>query len=129
MTKKVRPEYFMPRINYYIEAERNIFARVTPLFIKNLALRLIYRQSGDETFTCTLSNLGKISASPSADQYIKRCDFMLGVSGKNHMNCAVCSFQNQFVISFTKSDFENDVEKNFFRFLSEQGLKVIVEQN
>jgi hypothetical protein len=129
MAEKVKPEYFMPRINYYMEAEKNIFARVTPLFIKNFALRMIYKQSGDETFTCTLSNLGKISVSPSVEEYIKRFDFMLWVSKKTHMNCAICSFQNQFVISFTKSNFEIDVEKNFFRFLSQQGLKIVIEQN
>jgi NRPS condensation-like uncharacterized protein len=129
MEQRFKPEYFMPRINYYMQSERNIFARVTPLFIKNLALQLIYRQSGDDTYTCTLSNLGKLSVSPSIEEYIKRFDFMLGTSTKNHMNCALCSFKNQLVISFTKSDFETDVEKNFFRFLSQKGLKVILEQN
>ena len=127
--RKVKPEYFMPRINYFIEAERNIFARVTPLFIKNLALRLIYRQSGDETFTCSLSNLGKITPFASGEQQIDRYDFLLGVSKKNHMNCAVCSYLDRFVVSFTKSDYDTDVEKYFFRFLSGQGLKVILEQN
>lgn len=129
MEQKVQPTYFMPRINYFIEAEKNIFARITPLFIKNLALRLIYRQSGDETSTCTLSNLGTISTLPSIEKIIDRYDFLLGVSKKNHMNCAVCSYHKQFVISFTKSDYESNVEKLFFRFLSAQGLKVIIEQN
>jgi NRPS condensation-like uncharacterized protein len=129
MEQRFKPEYFMPRINYYMQSERNIFARVTPLFIKNLALQFIYRQSGDDTYTCTLSNLGKLSVSPSIEDYIDRFDFMLGTSRKNHMNCALCSFKNQLVISFTKSDFETDVEKDFFRFLSQKGLKVILEQN
>lgn len=129
MAQRIRPEYFMAQINYYMQAERNVFARVTPLFIKNLALQFIYRKLGDTTYTCTLSNLGKISVPASIEEYIERFDCMLGTSRKNHMNCTVCSFKNQLVISFTKSDYETDVERNFFRLLSKQGLKIILEQN
>jgi NRPS condensation-like uncharacterized protein len=129
MAQRIKPEYFLPQINYFIEAERNIFARVTPLFIKNLTLRLIYHQSGDETFTCTLSNLGKLGSIPSIGDYIERFECIVGVSKKNHLSCGICSFKNQLVVTFTKSDFETDVEKNFFRFLSGQGLEIILEQN
>lgn len=129
LEERVKPEYFMPRINYYIEAERNIFARMTPLFIKNFALRLIYLQSGDETFTCSLSNLGVITPFRSAGQWVSHYDFLLGISKKNHLNCAICSYQNYFEVSFTNSDYETTVEKEFFRFLTGQGFKITIEQN
>ncbi len=129
MRERTKPEYFERRLGYYLQAEKNIFTRLTPLIVKNLALRIIYRQVGEKTYTCTLSNLGKIKTPPSLSGYIERFDAMLGNSRFNHMSCAVCSYENQLVVTFTKRDFETDVEKHFFRLLSEQGLKIILEQN
>ena len=129
MTARTKPEYFLPRVSYYMQAEKNIFTRVTPLVIKNLALRLIYRNVGDETLTCNLSNLGKINVSPSIGEHIERFDVMSGTSRKNHFSCVVCSFKDKLVVTFTKSDFETDVEKHFFRFLAGQNIKIILEQN
>ena len=127
LQERTKPEYFERRLGYYLQAEKNIFTRLTPLIVKNLALRFIYRQVGEKTYTCTLSNLGEIKMPPSFYDYIERFDAMLGNSRFNHMSCAVCSCKNQLVVSFTKSDFETDVEKHCF--LSEQGLKIILEQN
>jgi len=124
-----RPEYLAAKTSYYLQAEKNIFTRLTPLMIKNFALRMIYKQIGEKTYTCTLSNLGEIKVTPSVGAHIERFDAMLGNSKINHLNCAVCSFNNKLVVSFTASVYETDVEKYFFRFLSGQGLKIILEQN
>ncbi len=129
MTTRTKPEYFAPKVSYYLQAEKNIVARLTPLMIKNFALRMIYRQIGEKTYTCTLSNLGEIKVMPQVSEYIERFDAMLGNSRINHLSCAVCSCKNQLVVSFAKSVYETDVEKYFFRFLSGQGLKIILEQN
>lgn len=129
MKERVNPEYFMPQLNYFQQAEKNILARVTPLFLKNLALRFIYSRMGDETYTLCLSNLGKIHVPPELEKQVEQFGFMLGISKKNHLNCGVCSFQDKLVVSFTKSDYETDVERNFFRFLTSEGLRVILEQN
>lgn len=129
MIIRTKPEYFVPKVSYYLQAERNIFARLTPLIIKNLALRVIYKQAGEKTFTCTLSNLGEIKVMPSVGEYIERFDAIIESTMKTRMGCAICSYKNQLVVSFTKSDYETDLEKYFFRFLSGQGLKIILEQN
>ena len=127
--ERIKPEYFMKSINYHVEAERNILARMIPLFIKNIALRLIYMKNGDETFTATLSNIGRILTKPSISKYIERYDILVDVSRKNNINCGVCSFDDKMVISFTKTALETDVEKYFFRYLSEKGVNITIEQN
>jgi NRPS condensation-like uncharacterized protein len=129
MTERINPEYIMGRVNYYMEAERNIWARMVPLVFKNIALRLIYRQSGEETQTCVLSNLGKISVLPCLQNHVKRFDTLVGASRKNTINCGVCTFEDTMVISFTKSITETETERYFFRFLSNKGLKITIEQS
>jgi hypothetical protein len=127
MKERIKPEYFMSRVNYFIEAEKNILARMVPLIFKNLALKVIYRYTGEDTYTCTLSNLGKVSAPVSINEHVKRYDVLVGASRKNNLNCGICTFKDNMVISFTKSILETDVEKNFFRFLSEKGLNIVIE--
>lgn len=127
--ERTKPEYFLPRLSYFIQAEKNIVTRVMPLLLKNLALRIVHRRTGDKTHTFTLSNLGIISVSPSAAEYIERFDIMLGNTKMNHLNCLVGTYKNQLVVSFMKSDIETDIEQFFFRFLAGQGLKIILEQN
>jgi NRPS condensation-like uncharacterized protein len=129
LKERVKPEYIMGSVNYYMEAERNIWARMVPLVFKNIALRLIYKQSGEETYTCTLSNLGKINVLPCMKNHVKRFDILVGASRKNTLNCGVCTFDDTMVISFTKSIMETDIERYFFRFLSNKGLKITVEQS
>ena len=46
-----RPEYLAAKTSYYLQAEKNIFTRLTPLMIKNFALRMIYKQIGEKTYT------------------------------------------------------------------------------
>jgi hypothetical protein len=129
MKERVKPEYFIGRVNYLMQAERNIWARMVPLVFKNIALRLIYRQTGEETFTCTLSNLGRISDVPSLQGHIKRFDALAGASKKNALNCCVCTFGDTLSVSFTKSIVETDIERYFFRFLSNKGLNITIEQS
>ena len=129
LKERVKPEYFMGSVNYYMEAERNIWARMIPLVFKNIALRLICRQTGEETYTGTLSNIGKIDAVPFLQNHIKRFDTLAGASRKNALNCCVCTFEDTMVISFTKSIIETDIECYFFRFISNKGLKITIEQS
>jgi NRPS condensation-like uncharacterized protein len=129
MAERTKPEYFLPRLSYFIQTEKNIFTRVMPLVLKNLALRMIHRHTGDKTHTLTLSNLGKIDVPASVGDYIERFDVMTGNTRINHLNCVVCTYRDKLVVTFTKSDIETDVERYFFRFLSGQGLEIILEQN
>ncbi len=47
-------------VSSYVHAEKNIFARMTPRFIKNLALKIPQYFEGERQFTLSCSNLGKI---------------------------------------------------------------------
>jgi NRPS condensation-like uncharacterized protein len=129
LTARTKPEYFLPIAGYYLQAEQNILTRVMPLMIKNLALRLMFRRIGEKTRTCTFSSLGKIEVPPSIAEYIERYEAMTGNTKTNHFNMIVCTYRNQMVVTFTKSDYETDIEKHFFRFLSDQGLKITLEEN
>jgi hypothetical protein len=51
-------------------------------------------------------------------------------SGKfNTLNCAIVSFEDRFKITFTRSIIETKIEREFFRYLRNQGLDIEIESN
>ena len=46
------------KITTNVRSEQNTVLRLTPLFIKNMALKYVYSQVGDALSSTTISNLG-----------------------------------------------------------------------
>jgi NRPS condensation-like uncharacterized protein len=122
-------EKLIEKIGANVSAERSPFMRVTPLFMKNLALKTAYSLYGERLVTTTLSNLGVVSVPESMREHIKRFEFLLGAPRRNTFSCAVCSFGGQVTVSFTRVVEETDIERFFFRYLAKKGLDITIESN
>lgn len=129
MKNEVQPEKLIEKISANVKAEKNIFMRLAPLVLKNVVLKTAFNAFGENLFTCTLSNLGVISIPDTMEEYIDRFEVILGPPVVNMINCTVCSFMNDMIVTFTKVMYETDIERFFFRFLSEKGLKITIETN
>lgn len=129
MKNEIRPEKFVKKISTNVNAEKNIFLRMTPLFIKNAVLKTAFNIYGESLFTCSLSNIGIIRVTESMEKYVERFDIIMGPPVLNMFNCGVCSFGDKLVISFTRVMHETEIEKYFFRFLSAKGLDIVIETN
>jgi NRPS condensation-like uncharacterized protein len=112
-----------------VSFERNIFLRLAPLFLKRLAMKIGYSFLGMSLNTMSFSNVGKIDFPKSMEPYIDNVSAAV-YSGKNNtINCALCSFQDKFKITFTRSIVETTVEREFFRIFTSMGIPVEVESN
>lgn len=129
MRTNVKKEKLIGKIGANVSAERSPFMRLTPLFLKNIALKTAYRMYGERLVTTTLSNIGVISLPDSMREYVRRFDFILGAPVLNALSCAVCSFEDSMTVSFTRVMEETDIERFFFRFLARQGLDIVIESN
>ena len=126
---EIQPSRFIEKMSANVNAEKNIFLRMVPLFLKDVVLKKAFEIYGESLFTCSLSNLGVIRIPESMEEHIERFELVLGAPAINLMNCAVCTFGDNLVISFTKAMLETDIEKFFFRFLSERGVRIAIETN
>lgn len=122
-------EKLVGKIGANVSAERSTFMRLTPLFMKNIAMKTAYSYYGERQITSTVSNIGIISLPESMDSYVDRFEFVLGAPITNMLCCAVCTYHDSLVISFTRVMEETDIERYFFRFLAKKGLDVIIESN
>lgn len=107
----------------------NPLLRVAPLFLKNRAMKLVFRFKGDRQTSSCLSNLGATWLPPEAGTCVERMDFQLGPLSRNRVALGVLSCQGKLVINVTRSILESEVERLFFTALVKAGLHVYLESN
>ena len=129
MRYETSEKHINARLAKNVKSEKNLFVRLTPLFLKNMIINMIFRQAGESRFTSTITNLGMIEVPDQMKEHIERFDFMLGASRYNKVNCAVVSFGEYMCLNFTRTIKESLVEKEFFTFLVKQGIHVKIESN
>ncbi len=127
MRNEVQPNKLVEKLSANVNAETNLFMRLAPLVLKNVVLRTAYNAYGENLFTSSFSNLGVIKLPEEMEKYVERFEFILGPPVSNLITCTACSFKNDMIMTFTKVMHETDIEKFFFRFLSEQGLDITIE--
>ena len=116
---------FTPNVN----AERSPLLRVMPLFLKNIAMKLVYDTVGERTNCLNLSNLGDIKVPDAMRRYVTRFDFILGVQATKPNNCGVLSYNGKLYMNFIRNTVEPVLEFQFYQVLRELGLHVKVESN
>lgn len=112
-------------INGYTAAERNVFARITPLFLKDICLRYAYKIA-ETRDTAAFSNIGLVRIPKEAEPYVQAFDVC---TGTNKLQLCACTFEDRLSMSFTSPFLHADVERNFFRRLTEAGIRVEIASN
>ncbi|MDF2542832.1 MAG: hypothetical protein K0S47_2550 [Herbinix sp.] len=123
--RELTQEKLEEHMNKLAALEHNAFARVVPLSIKDFILRMASSIS-DRGITASVSNIGKITVPGELAPYIKLFDCF--TSARRPQIC-MCSFGDQLVVSFTSPFVGTDIQKNFFRMLTEQNVQVTIVSN
>lgn len=112
-----------------VKLEKNFFIKIIPLSLKDFVMRKVYDNVGDNLHTANLSNLGLVTLPESVKKYVEDFSFVLGTgfSCKNHL--AVVGYDDHLNLTFSREFVENNVEKEFFRTLTSEGIEVIIDSN
>jgi len=129
MNTGIDPKVIQQQITRNVKGELSLFAKLNPLFIKNIALKLIYKRVGDNRITCSLSNIGKVSMPTEYASEIERFDFIPPPTLLNRINSSVLSWNDKLYFSFGDLGKTRVLEKIFFRNLIKMGIPVKVETN
>ncbi len=128
LKSKLNQEYFSTYIGQLLNLKKNLFIRFIPLFIKSFLVNK-YFQFNEKTSTTTISNIGIIDFEDEFSDYIDRFEFFINPSNIQRIKNTICSYKDNLVISFTSGIRETDIEKFFFRFLSDQNLGIKISTN
>ena len=112
-----------------VRDERSKFLRIMPLFVKNMAMKLVYNAVGERKSSICMSNLGLVTLPAGMRPYVTRLDFVLGVQASSPCNCGVLSYNGKLYVNFIRGIVESELERRFFTELRKMGLRVLIESN
>lgn len=118
--KEITKERMALRMNDLIALEVNPMLRVVPLEIKTLMIQLGAKFSPSSD-TAIFSNVGKINMPEEFAPYIRLFDVFTSTPKKE---LCMCSYKDNLMLTFTSQFESTDIEKNFFRALSDMGIAV-----
>ena len=128
LKSQITKEHLEEIMAYNVSNEKNKALRATPLFIKNIAMKIIYQMSAKANSGC-VTNLGLVKLASPYDAYVESLYATLSMSKNQNLKAAVVSYKDTLVFTFSSAVREVDVQKVFFRKLSEDGIDVSVETN
>lgn len=114
--------------SYNVSNEKVFIARLAPLFIKNIAMKLVYSKSALAN-TTTITNIGNISVDEVYMPYIDMFHAFLAMSKGQHLKGTICSYGSTLVFSFSYDLADTCVQRGFFRKLADDGIDVEIESN
>jgi len=112
-----------------VRSENRKVLRVTPLILKNAAMKYTYKLVGERKTSLGFSNLGVVRLPEQMSVYITRMDFIQGKPSQSKISCAGLTYNGNLIINFTRSMKESVVEREFFRYLIKLGIPVRIESN
>lgn len=128
LRSQINKEHLEELFSYNVSNQRNLFASAVPLFLKNLAIRLVYTQSALANST-TITNIGNIRLEPEYEPYVQMFHAFLAMSKGQLLKATICSYQDTLAITFSSMLAEAHVQRAFFRQLAADGLEVTIESN
>lgn len=109
--------------------QKNRLLQLVPAPLKNLSMALSYRLVGCRPYSTTYTNPGAFTVPAEMRPHIQRMEVILGQSYTPRINCASISYENTMEITFAGTVKETDVERDFFRHLVREGIRVKVISN
>jgi len=126
---QVTPQQMAARVAANVQPAQKLAIRVMPLFIKNMALRLVYRRVGESKGTINISNLGRSGLPTAMEPHVQYLDFIIGPQATYFNNCSVVSYGGSTRINLIRSTRKAGLERSFLTRLVELGLPVTVDSN
>lgn len=123
--KNLDKENVKNKMNNMAILEDIFILRLIPIFIKDFILRYAYKWT-DFYQTMTLSNIGIIEVPKIYQNYIDYFDVFISTS---KIQICMCSYLDKLLLSFSSQFINSEIEKNFFRYLINEGVNITINTN
>jgi len=128
LKQQINKENLERLFSYNVSNEKALFARAVPLFMKNIAMRLVYTQSALAN-TTTITNIGNITVDDMYKPYIELFHSCLAMSKGQHIKGNICSYGSTLVFTFSYDIVDSSIQRCFFRKIAADGINVEIESN
>lgn len=125
LQKELNRDNLMKNISGYVSMERNPFIKIVPLTVKNFFIR-IARHIASSKETIVISNVGIVKMPPETQKFIRH---MSVLSSTSKTQICICTCGDTLSVGFSSRFEDTDIQRNFFRFLTDMGVDVQIESN
>lgn len=126
--KRLTEEEIMKTMSANVKLGNNFLIRIIPLILKRALVRLSYIEIRKYT-TITYSNIGRMGIIGKYQEYIDYFLMLIAPEPVEKIKCSSCTYENKMVFTFTTILKDVKIEKRFYEFLREKGIKVEIESN
>jgi len=109
--------------------EKPFLLRVTPLFLKNVVMKLIFDAVGERKSCFSFSNLGVVRVPDELAAYVKRFDFVLGVQASAPYNTSAITYDGTIYLNVIRNIREPLLENEIYQVLRSLGIRPVAESN
>jgi NRPS condensation-like uncharacterized protein len=126
---ELTPKRMSAKFTPNVRSEQSFILKIMPLFIKNLAMRLVFYLFGENKSCICMSNLGRLELPEELMDKITRGDFILGRQASMPHGCGIICVKDTVYINFTRTIKESKLEKAFYNALRAVGIDAEIESN
>ena len=112
-----------------VDSERNPILRATPLFLKNVVMKLIFNAVGEKKSCFSFSNLGLVRMPEEFSAHVSRIDFVLGVQASAPYNTSLITYNGNMYLNVIRNIHEPILEREIYEVLRSLSLCPTVESN
>jgi len=117
------------RIYTNVKDEQTTILKLTPLFLKNIVMKIIFNLVGERKSTLSISNLGVVKIPEQMKKYVEHFDFILSVQSSAPYNAGMLAYGDEVRLNMIRNIKEPRLEMALYRVLRSIGIKVKVESN
>lgn len=128
LRSQINREHLEKLFSYNVSNEKLLAARAVPLFLKNIAMKIVYTKSALAN-TTTITNIGNIGVDEAYRPYVEMFHAFLTMSKGQHLKGTICSYGSMLVFSFSFDLKDVSVQRGFFRKIAADGIEVELETN
>ena len=129
LEKGVEKSNLQAMLNKNVSDARNPFVRFLPIPIKMPAMKFGYGNMGELYYVTSLTNIGLVKFPEDMQKHIDRVECLLGGTPYSPISVAVISDTEYMNLAITSYSDKRDIERHFFRFLAEQGVRIRIESS
>lgn len=126
--EKLTQEEIIKTMSANVKIGTNPFIKPIPLALKKALVRLSYIEIRKYT-TTTFSNIGRMGILGQYKNYIDYFLMLIAPEPVEKIKCSGCTFEDKIVFTITSILKNNSIERKFYEFLTQKGIKVEIESN
>lgn len=129
MKLHTNPHEMQAQITRNVRYQSSTALQLIPRVLKDPLVAFNYRQRGVRPFTATFTNPGAFTVPDAMAPHIHHMEVVLGQATLPRPHVSSISYGNLMEITVAGTQVETDTERDFFRFLVQEGLPVRIESN